>query len=296
MSPSTLLERGRVAVDPRIAQRRREVSADRRRRWLRRIGAVVAVLALVAGAVALTRTPLLDVDEVRVHGTVRTPTDAVVAASGIVPGQPVLEVDEAGAAARVRALPWVDDVTVSRAWREGEVTIAVTERTPVAVVATDGRWALVDGTGRVLAVADRPPAPPAPPAGQEPDEATRAASAAHEDPAAVLPEADGLPVVVGPAAIDPGATVDEADAPLLAVAAQVTPGVATRVAAVRSDGDGFVLDLRPRGRVELGTADELDVKLRTVTTVLAEVDLTCLASIDVSVADTAVLTREAGCE
>ena len=119
MSPASLLERRRGEVDHRIAQRRRQVAADRRRRWLRRTGAVAAVLALVAGAAALTRTPLLDVDELLVRGHVRTPEAAVLAARGLAVGDPILELDEAGAEAAVRALPWVADADVSRSWRDG---------------------------------------------------------------------------------------------------------------------------------------------------------------------------------
>ena len=293
MSPAGLAERSRVAVDPRIAQRRRQVTADRRRRWLRRAGAGVALVALLAGLAALTRSPLLDVDAVEVRGAVRTTDDAVVEASGLRVGDPILELDEGAAAAGVAALPWVADVEVHRAWRDGRVEIVVTERTPAAVVATDATWVLVDASGRALAVVDRPPAPPAPPEGQAPDPA---AVAAHEDPAAVLPEAAGLPVLVGPGAVAPGEALPPEAAPLLDVAAQVPPGVATRVAAVRAEEADVVLDLRPGGRVVLGPATDLDVKLRTVTTVLAEADLTCLAAIDVQVPDTAVLTRESGCQ
>lgn len=296
MSRTAVADRPRVAVDPRIAQRRRQVSADNRRRWLRRSAVVAAVVVVAAGLVALTRTSLLDVDEIQVHGTVRTTEDAVVAASGLTVGQPILELDEGAAAAGVAALPWVADVEVDRAWRSGEVVITVTERSAAAVVATPTTWSLLDATGRVLATVDRPPAPPAPPAGEAPDEATQAAMAAHEDPAAVLPEAAGLPVVVGPEPGPPGTVLAEGAGPLLDVAAHITPGVATRVAAVRAEGPEVVLDLRPQGLVALGPPEELDVKLRTVTTVLAEADLTCLAVIDVRVADTAVLTREPGCE
>jgi hypothetical protein len=43
------------------------------------------------------------------------------------------------------------------------------------------------------------------------------------------------------------------------------------------------------------TPDELEEKVQTLQTVLAAVDLTCLAGIDVRVSNTAVVTRVEGC-
>ena len=300
MSPTAVSERSGAGVDPRIARRRREVTSARRRWWLRRLGVAVAVVAVVAAAAGATRTPLLDVDRIEVVGSVRSGDERIVEASGLELGAPVLELDTAAAAERVAALPWVDQVVVDASWRDGDVVITVTERVPAAVIATPQAWSLVDAGGRVLAVAARPPAPAQDGGATDGGvadavEGDETAPTSHDDPAAVLPEAAGLVVVEGPEPPEAGGQLAPEALGLVEVARAVPPGTATRVVVVRGDDAGYRLELRPRGEVELGGIGELERKLQTLTTVLAEADLTCVATIDVRVPDTAVLTREAGC-
>jgi cell division protein FtsQ len=61
-------------------------------------------------------------------------------------GTPLLRVDVAAAAARVRRLPQVADAEVSRGWPD-RVVVTVTEREAVAVVDRDGQRTLVDPSG-----------------------------------------------------------------------------------------------------------------------------------------------------
>ena len=69
-------------IDPRIAARRNAVETEKRRRrgrwWL--LAAIVS--AVLVGAWFITRTPLLDVDDIEVRGAVRTTTDEIIAISG----------------------------------------------------------------------------------------------------------------------------------------------------------------------------------------------------------------------
>ena len=53
-----------VVVDPRIRKRQIDVRRAEGRRRLRVLTVVVIVVLLVAGALAATRTPLLDVDRI----------------------------------------------------------------------------------------------------------------------------------------------------------------------------------------------------------------------------------------
>jgi cell division protein FtsQ len=147
-APST---RAETPVDPRIAQRRAEVRRDGERRRRRALLASAGVLVGIGLAVLAVRSPLLDVDTVDVRGAGRTDPDAIVAAAGIAPGDPLVWLDLGAAAARVRALPWIDDVALRRSWR-GDVVVEVTERRPVALVAVGNRVALVDADDRVLEV------------------------------------------------------------------------------------------------------------------------------------------------
>lgn len=139
-----------IAVDPRFAARRESVRQDRSRRR-NRVLALVAALLMVMGALWLiSRTALLDVDQITVIGTSRLQTDEVVAASGLTIGQPLFGIDTAAVAGQLEQQPWIRSVEVERSWG-GDITISVIERVPVGVVvAEDGAVELIDATGALL--------------------------------------------------------------------------------------------------------------------------------------------------
>jgi cell division protein FtsQ len=249
-------------IDPRIRARRIEVRRDEGRRRLSRVveaALVLAVAALFAGALW---TPLLDVDAIQVTGTEHLSAQEVVARTGIEPGDPLIGVDVGVVGARIVALPWVAQATVSRRVG-GVVAVDITERTPVARVVGAGGAVLVDAEGRVLG-----------PAG--------------EGPADQLVVLEDLATVPPPGSyLDDAATVPLAIAERLAVDA---PGV---VATLRADD--LVATLAQGGEVSFGDADFVDAKLRSLLTVLDQVDLTCLGVIDLRLPGSPVLTREDGC-
>jgi len=248
------------AIDPRFRQRRievRRIEGRRRLRVLLILGGFFFVALLAWG---MSRSPLLDVDHVRITGTVHTTPADIGAASGIHNGMAMLDVDSAGAAARVRAVPWILRAHVERHW-PATVTISVVERVPVAAVPAKAGAAVVDRTGRVIAIQ---PAPPA-----------------------------GLPVLLGlPPAGPPSTGIGGRAADLLAVAQAMPPQVAQRVAGIAvADGGQVELRLRPSGIVRLGPPDQLAQKMLATETVLTQVDLTRLAVLDVRVPASPAITR-----
>lgn len=251
------------AVDPRIAARRDDVAQARRHRVRRRLIGLAAVLGVILLVGGVTRSALLDVDEVTVSGAERSDPAALVAAAAIPAGTPLLGLDLDRALAGVRSEPWVLDATISHTW-SGDVSIAVVERTPVATVnAGAGGWLLVDAERRVVAASPTPP---------------------------------DLPLVDGVGAAEVGDDLDPAAQGAIDVAAALTPGVRSRVAVVRSAGpDDIELVLQPTGTVRFGPATELDERLRTLQTVFARVDLVCVDTIDLPVPDKALLTRVPAC-
>ena len=102
---------------------------------MRRLKAVLGVICAVVWARVALRSPLLDVDRVQVVGAERVAVADVTRAAGSGPGTPLVDVDLGGARAGVAALPWVDEVRVTRHW-PGTVRIVVTERHEVARCAT----------------------------------------------------------------------------------------------------------------------------------------------------------------
>jgi cell division protein FtsQ len=182
----------RPPMDARIRDRRRAVARATARRRRRVTLSVLGLVALAAVAVAVARSPLLAITDVEVTGVTGEAADEVRAAAAVVDGENLLAADLAGAADRVRALPWVRDVAVRRV-PPATVNVRVIPRQAAAVVRVGEAVWLVDaggvviggGTRRDLVVIDAPNAV-LPPAGVETtDAAVRGALAVH----AALPEA-----------------------------------------------------------------------------------------------------------
>lgn len=253
-----------VAMDPRLRARRVAVRRLQGRRRLRiLIGLVVALVTVGLCWWLIMRSPFLDVDAVKVSGVDQTDPAVVLDAAGIALGQPLVEVDAAGARAEIVELPWVASVTSARSW-SGDVVFTVTERVPVAVVAGTEGWLLVDAHGRVLEVLDAIPA--------------------------------GVVVVSGSTwAVSPGGWVGEGALPALEVAALLPGGLQQKVASIDTAGGALELVLFGGGRVTIGDPSGLEDKFLSTLTLLSRLDLTCLDRIDVRAPSVPVLTRVEGC-
>ena len=271
-----------VPVDSRILARRQAVAEEETRRRIRRglwLAGPVTVFALLLGT---TRTPLLDVDHVRVAAATGDGSAELSAAEleavqtalagvDVGPGEPLVDVDLHDGEEALEALPWVQDADVTRQW-PGTLQVEVARRVPVGAVAIAGGAALVDRTGQVVAVV-------APDGG----------------PAAGL--VTGLVEIEGPGSLVAGDQVDAAG--LLAVAELVPDTLVPMVARIgEGEGRAVVLHLRDGGMVELGpplgSADVAD-KLHAAVTMLTQVDRTCLQVLDVSVPTVPTVTRVPGC-
>lgn len=248
-------------MDPRIRQRRIAVQQDDAKRRRRALFAVVAIVVTGVSAWGLTRSPLLNVDTVDVHGGVHTTADDVVRASKLDRHPPMADVDPARVAAAVERLPWVEQARVERHW-PGRVEVTLLERSPLAVVHAGEHWSLVDPSGRVLAV--EAAAPP---------DLTRIET----------------PKPPGPPASQVGAPLRAA----LAIVEMLPEPLAGRVPVIRLREDETIeLALDNRVSVLLGPAgDGTREKLVALTTLVQKANLSRVAVIDVRVPTAPVLTR-----
>jgi len=129
----------------------------------RRVWRVAFVALAVAGLVAaagwvLFGSSLLVVRSVTVSGTRLVLRSEVLAASGVVPGTPLIRVNTARAAARIEKISQVSSVQVTRSW-PNRLVIVVRERTPALVLpAYGGGYDIADADGVVLKRVTRRPA------------------------------------------------------------------------------------------------------------------------------------------
>ncbi len=250
-------------IDPRIRARRIEVRRVEGRRRLQRFVDLGLLAMVVAAFLGALWTPLLDVDEVRVEGAAHTGAEVVRAHAGIGRGDRLVAVDLHGAGTRVAALPWVGAVTVHRGV-DGVVAISVTERTAVAAVGTGDAAMLVDRAGRVLG-----PVAGAPGVG----------------PVIELTGVSAVPSV--------GAFLESSQSDALHAIERISAAAPGAVRAVAAQG--LTAQLVQGGAVRFGDTSQLDAKVRSLRTVLDQVDLRCLAVLDLRLPGSPVLTREEGC-
>ncbi|MBV8981153.1 MAG: FtsQ-type POTRA domain-containing protein [Acidimicrobiia bacterium] len=247
-------------IDPRFRQRLVEVRRLEGRRRLRVVVVLAGFLLFALVAWGLTRSPLLNVDHVRVTGTARTTPAEIMAAAGVHDGMAMIDVDGGDAAARLHTVPWILRAHVERHW-PSTVTISVVERVPVAAAPAKAGFATVDATGRVVATTGAPP--------------------------------PSLPMLLGlPPAGPPATRLGGRAADLLAVTRVMPPEVRARVSGIATaDGGQVELKLVPTGIVRLGAPDQLAEKMVATRTVLTQVDLTRLAVLDVRVPASPAITR-----
>lgn len=257
--------------DPRIAARRLEVVGGTRRRRRVVLLVVGSILGVVSLAVGLLRSPLFAVDRVVVTGGAAVDRAAVVTATGVRPGDAIVDVDPGRVRAAVMALPMVASARVERDWPD-TVRVVVTDEVPLATLAAAGRTVLVGRGGRILA------------------------DAAGSGSQAKLPRIDAADGVLGsmPRA---GATLPDAVLGAVVVLEQLPARVAGRLAGVAVAPSGALSLKMGDGseRVDVGPAEDLPAKLLAIESVLAAVDLDCLDVLDVRDPTRPTITRRAGC-
>lgn len=165
--PATGAEK-RGPTRPRKAMERRR-RTPRWRRWTVLVAAFLIPAVALAGSaywawtshgprtIALAEKTVLaafaraglSVGEVFVQGRIQTPLEDVARAVAVKRGDNILAFDAAAARARLVALGWVRDATVTRRL-PSEIHVVLIERTPVALYQRAGKHALIDGEGAVI--------------------------------------------------------------------------------------------------------------------------------------------------
>lgn len=144
--------KGEVLLDDRTRRRLTRI------RW-RRIGMVALACAMFAGAVAFYVSPLARVQQVEVTGA-NSVSAAEIEELADLQGASLLTMDAHDAARRIRELPMVKDVAITRSWPQ-TVRISIIERAPWAVWQTASTSYVVDEQGVVLPIEAPPEGLPA---------------------------------------------------------------------------------------------------------------------------------------
>jgi len=213
---------------------------DRKRAQTRKLVLMVAipvvVLALAAGTVwAVWFSSWFVARSVEVTGNAAVTAEDVVKAAQVGLGTPLVRLDTAAIADRVRQIPVVADASVSTSL-SGAVRIQVTERTPVYVIPDNQGWLLVDGTGKGYWHADAVP--------------------------------DGLPTVTIPH--DNSGSAQRLMADAATIVAALPPSVRTlMVSMTATTPDDFTIALADGRRIMWGSAGQSDEKAMVIASLLS---------------------------
>jgi cell division protein FtsQ len=258
-------KREKPPIDPRIRARRIEVQRTEGRRRLQRLGWLAIACAAVVALWWLSRSPLFDVDSIRVQGAQHTGAATIAGVIGIERGDALLTADVGGAAHAVSELPWVATAKVRRSW-PGTISVTVVERVPVAAIAAKGGgWVVVDVDGRTLAK--------------------------EKQPAVELMRIAGRPM-----GVRLGVRADARYRGAIDLAAAVPPSLRAAVASIWPQRDGsleatIALPGGATATARFGAANQLEAKLVALAAVLERADLARVRIIDLRVPGAPALTR-----
>ena len=253
-----------VEINPRIQERRIEINRAKGKRRLRILLTVVLSVLLSLAAVLISKSSLLDVDEVVVVGADSELEELIVAIANIPKSKPLLEVDTQSILERIKRIPNVKGAKVSRSFG-GKVTISVTLRKPSVLLSNLGEWFLVDLDGRVL------------------------------ERVSELPPNLEYPIVEGNFdELKVGEWVPEQALFAIELAANL-PSVLLADISFVSTNEGIELMLFGEGKILFGDNEALESKILAASTILEQVDLAELIHIDVRTPDKPVLCRTVEC-
>ncbi|MCB1256207.1 MAG: FtsQ-type POTRA domain-containing protein [Microthrixaceae bacterium] len=277
-----LREPVRSEVEPVLVERRKQIELKGREQRIRLFKGIAAALVLTGVVAAALFSPLLDIDRFQISGLATLTPSEIEAGSGLQRGSAMVSADLSAAKAQIESNPWVANASLKRSY-PGTVQIAVTEEVPALVLVGSRGRALVSRNGRVLDYV----------------EGTVGQASAKWAAFGGLLEATYEGRIAGDspsAAPLPGRHVTRNVLELVRLSTNMTPTVRANVEKVELRSSGSLdMILSDSSKVLFGPTEEITAKLMAVEAVLDQVDLECLARIDVRNATRATVTRKANC-
>ena len=144
-----------MTIDPRLAERRREVAEDRARRNVSRLVKFLIAFGVLGAVVWLFLSPWLSVASVTATGIEASTAATILGEQGVVAGTPMILIRSGLVEDALERDPWVRRSDVELDWPQ-TVLVRVEERSPVAWVETDEGWGLYAVDGVRLTTATEP--------------------------------------------------------------------------------------------------------------------------------------------
>lgn len=254
-----------ATIDPRLRKRRVDVKRAAARARFTRLGLIIGIGAILAGAVAFLTSSYFDVKSATITGIEFTDDDSVQRIADGLVGRSMFRVDLNQARDDIALQPWVRRVSIRRDWPD-RIIVDIGERRPVASYpADDGEWRILDVEGRVLTRIENQPA-------------------------------DFPPIVADQKAVDPGEFVGVGLKAGARVAQALPAELRARLSEIGISGvDSVELKLGPQGKVLLGPPTDLREKLISVLAALQRCGDSKFTTIDVRASADVVISPPTAC-
>ncbi len=254
--------RSRVAIHPKIKERRIEVIRDQGRMRLRRLSILLAIFAFIGLLSAIFFSPITSANSVNISGNLHETKSQILSVTGLYSKPQLISINSDTLAKEIEALPWVETAQVEKVWPDS-INVTVVERDPVAYISissTKGSYAEVDSNGRVLEVSTSRPG----------------------NLVELL-----LQGKIGP----PGSFLTSSSLGALDAITLIPASIKNMTKYVQIDGSGdIIIALNPFGSIDLGTGSDLGSKIATAAAIVSQVPLTAGQTVDVSVPESPVIS------
>ncbi len=136
----------------RAEQRKKAYRLKRKKRIFAAIRFLIIVSAIYA---FIFLTPFFNVKNIYVEGSVATPSEKVVTASGITEGTHILKINKSAAKQGIEKLAYVKTAEIKRVF-PNKIKIVVTEGKVLANIALAKDFAAIDETGKIMEICPEP--------------------------------------------------------------------------------------------------------------------------------------------
>jgi len=250
----------RPLLHEKIARRRRSVAREVGQKRLKVVGLIAALVVFSIGGFFVAHSPLISARHIEIRGARHTSAAEILSVSGLFTHPPLIDINIGVDEQAIERLAWVKTAVVTVSF-PSTVEVRVRERLAVAAVASKGGgYALLDPSGEVLSRIDQRPT--------------------------------SVVAILGVTDVPrPGRLIPLADRGLVTTAASVPTDLVGRISDIRrTSGDGIVIVMRNAPEAIFGSTANLHEKFVALATVLSDVALGGVRSIDLRAPSNPVLT------
>lgn len=149
-SPAPVKQHKRTAKEMEAKIRYQQQQKQKRLAMQRRRALIVLILSIIAVIVLMFMTPIFNIKQIAVSGNNVVTLEEINSTVGDLIGENLFKAGKETVRKRLNAIPYIDDVSVSKKLIPPTLRIAVTECRPAAYIGIDTETSVIDSNLKVL--------------------------------------------------------------------------------------------------------------------------------------------------